>query len=1346
MSEYIESLTMYASNACTEVLSGIEHQLERTLQGPCEKVAEKVARLLTEESDPSALSKVDGVSRAALGLLQEASPALASAKEGLEKLGRFLEKVRHCHLTSRPMADQLGGTRDYSLGCALHAPFPMPDCRFCGTDPLTGFVDAVRPRSQIHHMLKALASPKQLVGQLAERALLWAIERLQRKCAETEERLQRKCAEIAEIAEIGTLPTVKTVVEKLLHYAKALSSLGALRKGFEMAIFGCMAGGDTGLQSEMGEKLRAAGEKLRGALQQIVVKIVSFDGDSTEGAESPSVNDAVRLLNNVANLMTQDVDKSKASIAEANKLVQMLDAEVETLVQILRSETVGGAMKAMREAIEEAMRDAFEKAKREAMESAVLSGAGQTARTPQEGGVAAVDEALQLLTMLAHRTGSACAALKKAVRLTKHVSEAILSAQLPDLQVAGNAAITSALLAYKRDATEAQREKLRGSRAKIKAYARSLDTLLEDLNKQQVASCQAAPRLTQRKTPANPSLTIPSPLLSFNPSSPLSPQLVETIRSVREAMLPEPKELSELSDASSSELRSLKRYVLGEVKEAFGKSVEGLKLQVLGELAEEAKTAVEDMVDAASNALDELELGGDGDALGGEILAQGKALMGSLMARASEASLSDMARAARIREVAVAAALRLRRALSLLQVKGSAALLESMTQELVTRHVYESDKRVKALLGCKSKGPSEAELAHAWEAEQRHIKLAMQTKLKELEKRMKHAEEEDDPFRKQLVLNECRAERQALAMAAKGCGDLGEKLNVVLDFLVGFQDELAGMSSKLDAVQGSVAALQQSLERKLGRPVLDVLQERIEQEEHTSRLRLEDVVYIPARGVVADERGKFEVGVNNPAFELLGRDCKVAPPHGLVSFLTREDVEVSSKQLGGAPEEAPETVTNTASMAAPAPAPEAASEAPEPASVAAPETTPTTAPKAASVAASGPAVATGSPPRRSCLLIAGAAGSGKSTFLKKLLAYLRTEYRELRKKKHPQLKAVVVLLVPLGSLVNPMTDLWAEGLKKQYGLTQAQCDELREHVRKGEAEVLFLLDAYDELSASNIGKSLYQANNLEQYRSDEERKANVHSNPVVIYTCRSETLDGVKGGAAEYEKWFLPLAADNEDMDEETEARPYFSQVRIARVDDKVQDYFAAHAALEARKAFERKYGPIPPTNREVEPDEKSFEEAFKVGPDCAKQLVAAYRAATVAAQQASTAGEVGSKPNPTGAAATADAKKKLQKTIKSASELFKSVPIPFNDPSAAERLGMVCLFATLRGPDLLERLQSRHTELASQYGQGAELWSFAQYREAFEAIPELKELVRTPFMQQVRRLRSTPLEHRPSL
>ena len=45
-----------------------------------------------------------------------------------------------------------------------------------------------------------------------------------------------------------------------------------------------------------------------------------------------------------------------------------------------------------------------------------------------------------------------------------------------------------------------------------------------------------------------------------------------------------------------------------------------------------------------------------------------------------------------------------------------------------------------------------------------------------------------------------------------------------------------------------VAALKESLERKLGRPVLDVLQEQIEQEEQMSRQRLEDEVYIPAQG------------------------------------------------------------------------------------------------------------------------------------------------------------------------------------------------------------------------------------------------------------------------------------------------------------------------------------------------------------------------------------------------------------------------------------------------------------------------------------------------------------------
>ena len=177
-----------------------------------------------------------------------------------------------------------------------------------------------------------------------------------------------------------------------------------------------------------------------------------------------------------------------------------------------------------------------------------------------------------------------------------------------------------------------------------------------------------------------------------------------------------------------------------------------------------------------------------------------------------------------------------------------------------------------------------------------------------------------------------------------------------------------------------------------------------------------------------DDAGRFEVSARNPPFDLLEPNVESAP-HALVSFLT-SSVPTFDEET--------DAVKNV---------------------------------------------------KKSAGLIAGAAGSGKSTFLVKLLQYLRTEYRQWRVEQRPELKLVLIVLVRLGGLHNPMTDLWAEGLKKQYRLTQAQCDELREKVRLGQVEVLFLLDAYDELSTACIGKSLFQANNLEQYRSDDEREA-----------------------------------------------------------------------------------------------------------------------------------------------------------------------------------------------------------------------------------------------------------------
>ena len=40
---------------------------------------------------------------------------------------------------------------------------------------------------------------------------------------------------------------------------------------------------------------------------------------------------------------------------------------------------------------------------------------------------------------------------------------------------------------------------------------------------------------------------------------------------------------------------------------------------------------------------------------------------------------------------------------------------------------------------------------------------------------------------------------------------------------------------------------------------------------------------------------------------------------------------------------------------------------------------------------------------------------------------------------------------------------------------------------------------------------------------------------------------------------------------------------RLAPFDGKIDAYFAAHAALEIRRAFERRFAPLPPTPRAVE-------------------------------------------------------------------------------------------------------------------------------------------------------------------
>ena len=90
------------------------------------------------------------------------------------------------------------------------------------------------------------------------------------------------------------------------------------------------------------------------------------------------------------------------------------------------------------------------------------------------------------------------------------------------------------------------------------------------------------------------------------------------------------------------------------------------------------------------------------------------------------------------------------------------------------------------------------------------------------------------------------------------------------------------------------------------------------------------------------------------------------------------------------------------------------------------------------------------------LLIRTPSGSGKSTFTTELELHIETTHRERCAKE------LVLVKINLPTLQNPLSDLVHESLV-QMGFRDAQIAELRDLARKGEVELIFLLDAYDEL-------------------------------------------------------------------------------------------------------------------------------------------------------------------------------------------------------------------------------------------------------------------------------------------
>eukprot|EP00966_Prymnesium_polylepis_P199189 4615342-Prymnesium_polylepis.1 len=504
--------------------------------------------------------------------------------------------------------------------------------------------------------------------------------------------------------------------------------------------------------------------------------------DPTKTTET--VHRAADMLEEAAHLVERTTKRTEgadaATVTEAWKISRKACAAIEQRASARVSEAVQAATVTLEERL------------------------SQGAPSSAAGAVAASDG---MLSIASSQVAAAGSWLREAVDLLEAATDR-MDAALPDLLAAGTAASTSALHAAGLDGDTDQAQ---AAREEWQQHCASLDEFLKnELQWERIAALLRAPIAALASTTGD-------------------------------------DDDDDDGNAATSAL-AMASDAAGEAKEAINVALQDLKLHVVGTLAEEAKASVEELAEAASAKLDEvpsllsnlpvpsahlclprtlrtplfdsecqMEEGFD------NVVGEGSAAaVVDLVGRAVErASLSAQASASRVREVAAAAALALVRRLRLLDGAGAASLRSSLMEDLVAHQVRETSPRVKALLGCKDRGPTETELAHAWDVQQKQLKREMQQRLKRLEEDSKRADELSDPLEKQLALDACRAERRALAAAAKGCSDVGEKLNVVLDFLVGFQDELEAINSRLGALQGAIGALHEALDRALGRPVLD---------------------------------------------------------------------------------------------------------------------------------------------------------------------------------------------------------------------------------------------------------------------------------------------------------------------------------------------------------------------------------------------------------------------------------------------------------------------------------------------------------------------------------------------
>ena len=375
-------------------------------------------------------------------------------------------------------------------------------------------------------------------------------------------------------------------------------------------------------------------------------------------------------------------------------------------------------------------------------------------------------------------------------------------------------------------------------------------------------------------------------------------------------------------------------------------------------------------------------------------------------------------------------------------------------------------------------------------------------------------------------------------------------------------------------------------------------------------------------------------------------------------------------------------------------------------------------------------------------LLAGMAGSGKSTFLTELELHIVTKYTNQRKAKNPKLDEVVLLKVALATLQNPYSNLVREALGRM-GFRELQIEDLILRVKQGTVEIVFFLDGYDELKQSNI--NLFVSNNLEEYRSRELqheadgfatnhggsdddkvlRARACFAQPKVIIATRTELINNVEG----YQQRFLPFERDNTCKDTWDAALPYFLELRLAPFDrKKISQYMHELVALNLRTSLASSVAPLVP----------SSVAAFEGQQNGDPAILAAINTVLSAA-----GGRVGKHDAASeGLLKRTQARNKSSMQVQRTNNIIKrwirrSINTAGTDREERRYIQLTKMVEVLAlaidyshmDRDIVKR---RLASFCAKIETTGEVWSHHEYETAFYSIRELQEITNTPFMVEI--------------